>query len=168
MGQERLGHVASAAGAGAGARRLLAAALAGYRELGDRMGMASVQVLLGRLALRGGAAAAARERFAEGLRTAQAVGYLRPAVEGLEGLAAVAAAQGQAERALHLAGAAATLWAAAEKRPPQADAAELARSLAPARTALGTAGAAQAWAAGQSMTLEQAVADALADAPDAA
>jgi predicted ATPase len=133
---EDLGELAGAAGDPAEARRLLEASLDGYRELGDLVGVASVQILLGRVALRGARPAAAQEWFVAGLRAAQASGYFWRAVEGLEGLAAVAAAESQPARALRLAGAAAALRDAAELRPSPAEAEELARWLAPARAAL--------------------------------
>jgi hypothetical protein len=101
-----------------------------------------------------------------GLRTAQEAAFLWRAVEGLEGLAATAAADGRAGRALHLAGAAAALREAAELRLAPADAEELARWLAPARAALDADGAAAAWREGQAMTLEQAVACALEEDGD--
>jgi non-specific serine/threonine protein kinase len=160
---EVLGEVAVTGGDTAAARGLLDESLAGFRELGDRAGVASVQVLLGRLALRGGApaAGAARARFVAGLRAAQEQGFLWRTIDALEGLAAVAAAQGQAGRALRPGGAGAALRDAAENRPSPAERAELERWLAPARGALGPPEAAAAWAAGQAMSLEQAVAAAL-------
>ena len=91
------------------ARRLLEEGLALFRELGNAVGVASGHILLARQALRQGDPAAARQRFAAGLRGAQATGFFSRAVEGLEGLAAVAAATGQPARALRLAGAAAAL-----------------------------------------------------------
>jgi predicted ATPase/class 3 adenylate cyclase len=165
---EGLGQVAGATGDAAGARRLLEDGLMLHRELGDLVGVASGQVLLGRLALRGGDVGAGREWFVAGLRAAHEAGYFWRTVEGLEGLAAAAAVAGAPARALRLAGATAGLREAAELRPAPAERAELARWLAPARAALGAAGAAAAWTEGQALSLEQAVADALADAPDPA
>jgi hypothetical protein len=82
---------------------------------------------------------------------------------GPQHLAAVAAAQGRAGRALRLAGAAAALREAAEFRPPPADSAERERWVALARAALDADGAAAAWAEGPAMPLEQVVAYALED-----
>src|SRR5437667_74643 len=78
--------------------------------------------------------------------------------------AVLAAQQGQPVRALRLAG------AGAAHRPGinlgGAEQAWLDRMLAPARHALAETAQAAAWAAGQAMTLEQAVAYALSDEAD--
>jgi hypothetical protein len=161
---QRQGELLGATGDPGGARRTLDEALALFRALGGAAGVAAVQVLLGRLDLRQGDPAA-RERFVAGLRAAQEAGYPWGAAEGLEGLAAAAAAAGRPARALRLAGAAAALRDHLELRLPPAEREELERWLAPAHAALAPAAAAAAWAAGQSMPLEAAVADALADAP---
>jgi hypothetical protein len=79
-----------------------------------------------------------------------------------------AAARGQAERALRLAGAADALRETAALRPTTPEREALEQWLRPTRAALGAAEAEAARAAGRAMTLEQAVAYALADAPDAA
>ena len=77
----------------------------------------------------------------------------------------MAAAQEQHERALRLGGAAAALRAAAgealERRFDFLPQATLDRWIDPAREGLSPESAAAAWAAGEAMTLEQAVAYAL-------
>jgi hypothetical protein len=89
----------------------------------------------------------------------------RPAERFLAGHAGVATARGQPARAVRLAGAAS---AAAAGRPLQpTDQATPEGGLARARTALTAAALAAAWTAGQAMTLEQAVAAALEEAPAA-
>jgi DNA-binding CsgD family transcriptional regulator len=117
------------------------------------------------LALRQGDPAAARGRFAAGLRAAQAAGFRWRAVEALEGLAAVAAGAGRAAGALRLAGAAAAVREGSEMRPAPAEREEVERWLAPARRALRAEAAAAAWAAGQALSLDEAVAAALEDEP---
>jgi len=79
----------------------------------------------------------------------------------LEYLGAAAAAEGQAERALHLAGAAAALRGAHRVSVDDLQRRWLADRLADARAALGDR-AAVAWAVGEQMTLDGAVAEALA------
>jgi predicted ATPase/class 3 adenylate cyclase len=162
-----LGEAAEAAGDAAAARAALEEGLALHRELGNANGLAAGQVKLGRLALGQGDPAGARARFVAGLRAAQESGFLQLLVEALEGLAAVAAAKGRAARALRLASAAAALRAPGELRPAPAERAELEQWLTPSRTVLGAEGAALAWAEGQGMTLEQAIADALEEPGDA-
>ena len=94
--------------------------------------------------------------------------YQRVAL-ALAALGGTAAARGAHERALRLGGAAAALRAAAgawlERLFDFVPRATLDRWLDPARARLSPGRAAAAWAAGQAMTPEQAVAYALADAP---
>jgi hypothetical protein len=80
-------------------------------------------------------------------------------VKGLAGLAEVAAAQRQAERAGRLFGAAARLLP-----PSSSDREELDRRSAAAGATLDAAPFEAGWAAGQAMTEEQAIAEALEDA----
>jgi hypothetical protein len=79
----------------------------------------------------------------------------------LDGLAMVAAGQGQATRALRLAAASAGLSDLAMQPVYPIERPELERALTPIRQALGERDATAAWAEGQAMTLEQAVAYAL-------
>ena len=103
--------------------------------------------------------------FAESLRLAHRLGQ-RPAVaRELRWLAIVAGAQDQWARALALAGAVATdstSSGVAWLNPPG-----LEQVRARARAVLGDPAAAAAWAAGRAMSLDQAVAYALEDAPEA-
>ena len=73
-----------------------------------------------------------------------------------------AAARGQPGRALRLGGAAAALTQTTGRPLDLADQAALDGGLAPARRALPAAAQATAWAAGQALPLEHAVAEALA------
>jgi DNA-binding NarL/FixJ family response regulator len=82
--------------------------------------------------------------------------------ETLEGFARLAAAEDQPERALRLAGAAAALREAMGTPLPPFWAADLERSLEPARQALSAEAWAAAWAAGRAMPLAHAVTEALA------
>jgi tetratricopeptide (TPR) repeat protein len=80
-------------------------------------------------------------------------------VKALAGLAEVAAAQGQAERAGQLFGAAVTLLPSAGIYRE-----DMSRRITAARAKLNAATFEAGWAAGQAMTEEQAIADALQDA----
>jgi predicted ATPase len=80
-------------------------------------------------------------------------------VKGLAGLAEIAAVQGQAERAGRLFGAAARLLPATSSSRE-----EVHRRIAAARARLDTATFEAGWAAGQAMTEEQAITEALQDA----
>jgi hypothetical protein len=80
-------------------------------------------------------------------------------VRGLAGMAEVAAAQGQAERAGRLFGAADRLLPSASSYREDVN-----RRVAPARSHLDAAAFTTGWTAGQAMTEEQAVTDALQDA----
>jgi hypothetical protein len=89
----------------------------------------------------------------------QRVGHELGIVKGLAGLAEVAAAQGQPERAGRLFGAAARLLPATSSYRE-----EVQRRSAAARAPLDTATFEAGWAAGQAMTEEQAITEALQDA----
>jgi hypothetical protein len=80
-------------------------------------------------------------------------------VGALAGLASVAAAEGQAVRALHVAGASAAVGATAELRLPEREREALEQALRAG--ALDDRATEAAWAEGQALTLEQAVAYAL-------
>jgi hypothetical protein len=92
------------------------------------------------------------------------MGHKQGMAENLEGLAAVAAAQAQPERAARLFGAAEALRTAVGAPRPHAERAEHERHFAAARAALGEEAFAAAWGAGRAMPLEAAVSYALADA----
>jgi predicted ATPase len=104
----------------------------------------------------------AKTLYREGLslwQDMQRVGNELGIVKGLSGLAEVAAAQGQAERAGRLFGATVRLLPSNSMYLE-----DLNRRLAAARTQLGAATFEAGWAAGQTMTEEQAITEALQDA----
>jgi predicted ATPase/DNA-binding XRE family transcriptional regulator len=158
----RLGEVAHAVGDFPRARRHYEEALALARESEERIVLAWAPHHLGRLAIEEGDFAAAGARLAEGLRMhredTDKVGYLH----SLAAFAGLAAATGQAVRALRLAGAVAALSEAigAPVQPSERRAFE--QRVGAAREALGPGQAAMAFAAGRAMSPEQAVAYALA------
>ncbi len=101
--------------------------------------------------------------FAEALRLSVDVGDRSNAAYCLEGVAEVAAEQGQPSRAVRLWGAAATLLATfdPELYPHTPDRARRDAAVASARARLGEGPFAEAWAAGERLTLEQAVVEAV-------
>jgi DNA-binding CsgD family transcriptional regulator len=131
------------------------------RELDSSWALARALHALGEIALGQGNYARARKHFSESLAAAQASGATSEVVGALEGLAAVAAARGQPERALRAAGGAAHLrqMLRVPLHPRQREL--LDSRLAPTRVALDEAGWAAAWAQGQALSLEHLLADVL-------
>ena len=166
---DSLGDVAHDQGDYARAAVLLQESLALYRALGDQRGTAASLHSLGDVAREQGDYARAAALLQESLALRRQAGHKRGIARCLEGLAGVGGARGQAGRAARLYGAAAALREAIGVPLPPADRAVHDRGLAAARAGLGEAAFAIAWAAGQALPLEQAVADALepADAPPA-
>jgi predicted ATPase/DNA-binding SARP family transcriptional activator len=191
-----LADVARKQGNYAEATALYTEALTLYRQLGDHQlpAFAAVLARLADVALEQGDWTAAQTHVAESLVIAWDTGQGdTPQLAGaLEAQAVLAAVQGTPGRALRLAGAAAALQArlhrpvgASERATPHAlvhlaltqhrlnrpvgasEQATLERRLAPARQALSLAEQATAWAAGQAMTPQQAIADALVGLPSA-
>ena len=95
--------------------------------------------------------------FEESLAIFRELGNKLGIAQNLEGLAAVAVAQAQSERAARLFGAAEGLREVIGAPLPSADRAEHDRSVAAVRTALGEEAFAAAWAEGRAISLEQAV-----------
>jgi predicted ATPase len=162
-----LGHVARAAGDVATARARYDASLALYRQVGDRTSTAYVLSHLGMLALDEGDPRAARPWLEESLGLHREVSSRRFVAGALEGVAGVAAAHGQAARALRLAGAAAALRAAIGRPQTATEQARLECWLRPARRELGAAASEAAWAAGRLVPIEHAIAEALRRPPRA-
>jgi tetratricopeptide (TPR) repeat protein len=149
------------------ARRLWEEALALRAAQRDRRGISDDLRCLGSLALAEGDSAAARARLTEALTVLQDAGHVWSMPRLLRGLAQVAAAQGQLRRAARLWGAGEAHYQAITGRPPPADrrlvpdpATESLRAL---RAMMDEEALSDAWAAGQEMSLEQAVAYALED-----
>jgi predicted ATPase len=130
-----------------------------YRQVGDRQGEAWALVELGTTALRQDDIPAASAYLVEGLIVSQELEYKWGMFHALGGLAHVAAAQGQAERAQRLAGAAFALKDAIGASSgyltePDLDSRHGSPPLSEQALAI-------AWADGQRMTLEQAIAEGL-------
>jgi hypothetical protein len=126
--------------------------------LNDKQGIAESLVLLGKVARIQGDYAAAQAHLHESLILVRELGDKRALAIGIEEVAALASACGQAERALRLAAAAAGLREAIGHPLTPMEQAELESWLVPARQALSEAIYTAAWEAGQALTLEQAIA----------
>ena len=159
----RRGQIALAVGDLAGAARYLEEAERRQRALGHTWGLSETLRYLGDLARARGDLDAALARYRESLALAEESGDRLFVADALDGVASVAAARGQAERAARLHGAAATLRErlGAAVAPWERPAYE--RDVAAVRAALGAEAFAAAWAAGAALPLEAAVAEALAD-----
>jgi predicted ATPase/class 3 adenylate cyclase len=161
MAVGHLGTVARLQGRYAEARAQLERALTLCRAAGWYPGNQIWLGALGDLARVEGDAAAARARYAEVLRNARTNRYDFTWQQGVCAFAVLAAQQGALERAVRLVG------AVPERVRPRVQMhlpylwAELEAALATARQVLGDAAFQQACEAGQAMTPEQAVADAL-------
>jgi hypothetical protein len=147
----------------AAANRLLHQSLEMYRRLGLSRFSALLLQALGDLAISSGDRDRARPLLTESLQLMTQVTERLGLHLAVDSLAHVALDEGEAERAVRLAGAAARLralrgtrdWPAVERRREA--------WLAVARQALPAATFSAAWAEGQAMTQDQAVAAALAD-----
>jgi ATP/maltotriose-dependent transcriptional regulator MalT len=114
--------------------------------------------LLGQLAIDLGDLARARALLAESLLVARDWGKAGWGVApALVNLAELAVAEGQPERALRLAGAAAGLREARQARLQPTESARAEARVGSARRTLGDLAATKAWSEGKSMTLDEAV-----------
>jgi tetratricopeptide (TPR) repeat protein len=111
---------------------------------------------MGQLAQQQGDAARTRALYEENLTLAHEVEDVVRIARSLDAFACLAAEQGEAERAVRLSGAAATLAPVEALRSPTLRSAHD-RWMAAARTQLGEAAFAAAWADGAAMNLDQAV-----------
>jgi tetratricopeptide (TPR) repeat protein len=141
-----------------------AESLALWQELGDRGGwIALVRNNQGWLAHIQGDEDLACALLAESLALAHQIADQNVIAWCLAGLGLVAIAQGRAERAARLLGAAKAPFDATGSLTDPFDRAEFDRSTAAARAQLGEEAFAAAWAAGRAMTLEQAIEEALGE-----
>ncbi len=132
------------------------------RELGDAWGLAGGLNNLGVLAHEQGDDGRALALLTESLIVAREVGDKTMLAYDLEDVASVLCAQGQPECAARLCAAAARLRESIGAPRPPGERASYDHTIASVRQALGGAFAA-AWAAGRSLPLERAVAEATAD-----
>jgi predicted ATPase/DNA-binding CsgD family transcriptional regulator len=165
---EDLGVVARIQGDLERAESLLGESLALSREVGDTWSVALALHSLGKVAFRRSDYSEAARFYTESLALSKQVRDRWIADDCLEGLAAVACAEGQRGRASRLLGASDALRETLGYRPLAAEQADHDRCVAAVRAGLGETAFAAAWAEGRTMTLEQAIDDALAaEAPAA-
>jgi predicted ATPase/Flp pilus assembly protein TadD len=158
-----MGKLATGQGDYAAARSLYEEALSINREIGNRHGEAVALHRLGLTAIARLQYAEARALLAESLALAREIDA-RPCVIGcLEGLAALARKEGEAERAARLFAAAEALREVIGSPLPPNDRPERDAHLAALREALGESAWSAAWEAGRALTWEQAAACALGE-----
>lgn len=157
-----LGHVLLDQGKPDEAEICVAEALGLYQAVGSPEGLGFVQLLQGRLALARGAVAAAEQFCLGSLVLLQDLGHQQNILSSLAGLAQVAAVRGQATRAVRLAGAVAARVESTGGCMPYPMCVVQAQALARARTALDTPHLTVTLQAGRALSLEQAIAEALA------
>jgi predicted ATPase/DNA-binding winged helix-turn-helix (wHTH) protein len=132
-------------------------ALQAFREAGDRWGCARSMADLGYVSCERKQYVAAHEAYCEALEVFAELGHKRGMARALEGLACLAAEQGQATRALKLAGAAEHLRRLISVRLPQAEQSRIDENLSPAWDSLSENDGKQAWAEGSAMSIEHAI-----------
>jgi predicted ATPase/class 3 adenylate cyclase/Tfp pilus assembly protein PilF len=138
-------------------------ALALARALGDQQDIGTYLGNVGAVTRQRGELAQAEAMFREALALYRELGDPLGCAQGLENLANTAAAAGQPERATRLAGAAMTIRERIAVPQSPANREDMEPELAAARAALGEAAWAGAYAAGRTLTLEQAIAEALGE-----
>lgn len=160
-----LGDVARASGDDRRAAALYTESLELLRAEGGSSGIPGLLHNLGYLARHRGGHHQAFRYFSDALALFRANGDRRGSAECLAGVASVAVAVGQPARAARLCGAAEATLQEVGAVPTPANAGEVARTLAAARSHLGDVAFAQAQAAGRGFALDQASAEvtALAD-----
>ncbi len=132
------------------------------REMGSARGAAMALTNMGEVARDRGDHGRAEDLYRESLTLLQDIGDKVLIAACLEGMAAVASEREQPERTVRLSAAAAALRAAIGAPLPPAEQTLHDRTVAGARAALGAVPCAEAWANGQALSLEQAIAMALA------
>jgi len=161
----RLGHVASREGDHQAAERLCEESLALARELGDNRSVGWALESAAPAALARGDLATARRLLDEGLALSQETGDKRAIAQWLEGLAELSAVEGRHAPAARLCGSAEALREAIGAPQPPSDRERYAAVQSRARAALGEEAFAAARDAGRAMSLDEAVAYALAQPP---
>jgi len=161
-----LGHLSLTQGDLESSARLCEESLTLFRTGGFGGAIGSALALMAELTWRQGDHERAQLLYNDAVRYAWSVGEKRHLATGLAGLASVAAAQRRFRRAARLFGAIEALrGVVGPSRHPRG--AGVDQALATVRAALTDGEVSAAWAEGQSMTLEQAVAYALEEPPPA-
>jgi predicted ATPase len=155
------GDVAREQGDATEAQKLYEQSLEAFHEFGDRWGTALALADLGNLARDRRDFAGARSLYRDSLRIFQELDYKRGVAQILESFACAAADQGEAKRALALAGSAAALRHALGTPLGPSEQAKLEANLESARKRLAGSEGASAWMEGWTTPLEKTVETAL-------
>jgi tetratricopeptide (TPR) repeat protein len=161
MALNNLGEVARLQGDYAGAGGYYEETLTTFREAGEEAQLPRLICCLGYVVWHQGDLERALALFQESLTLFRKLGISRGIAECLAGLAGLAASRGRPQEAARLLSAAEALLKASGSTWWPADRVEYERNLATLRAALSEAAFAAAWAEGQAMTLERAIAYAL-------
>jgi predicted ATPase/DNA-binding CsgD family transcriptional regulator len=153
-----LGMMALGQGDYAAARQMIEESLAMTRAMRDRRGVVKGLSVLGDILLNQGDVAAARAAYEESVAILGEIDDKWWVAWCLEGLAGIAAAQRQPRSAARLFGAAEALRESIPAPRPPAYRSDYERNLRAVRAQLDEAAFAVAWAAGRTMTAEQALA----------
>ncbi len=156
-----LGSVAAAQGDDATAQELFAQSVPLVRTTGDRYDVANIQVEVGLTMVRQGDITRGQDLLLQGLRLWRDIGPRTGIAMALSGIAEVAAATGQSERAGRLFGAARLLYSPNRRLQSDHATIDLEQSIARAREQLDSEAFSSGWNTGQSLSEEQAIADAL-------
>jgi len=132
-------------------------ALQAFREAGDRWGCARSLADLGYVSSERKQYEAAHEAYREAIEAFVQLGHKRGMARALEGSACLAAAQGQAARALKLAAAAQHLRRLISVHLPHADQSKLDENLSLAWKSLSESDGKRAWAEGSTMSIDDAI-----------
>jgi predicted ATPase/DNA-binding CsgD family transcriptional regulator len=143
------------------AKELCDESLAIRKALGYKGGCAHTLTILGRIALKQGAYERATACYKESVTLSQETGGQEGIATALEGLAAVAGAQGQPVRAARLYGFAESLRTLLGAPLPPIDRPAYQHTVAALRAQLDEPSFLNAWTAGQALTLEEAIAEAV-------
>jgi predicted ATPase/class 3 adenylate cyclase len=152
-----LGEVALRLGDYENATRLLEESLTLRRQLGNKWGVGVSLGTLGWIAISQRDWIRAKEKLRESLRVRHEIGDKGGCAWCLERLAEMAFALGQAEKAVHLLGAAAALRISIGSVIDPVDHAEYQDKLARLRTELGTSRFGSLWDEGHALTLDQVI-----------
>ncbi|MBA3643554.1 MAG: AAA family ATPase [Chloroflexia bacterium] len=167
MALHNLAQVGRLCGEGTAVAPRIEEALALARTLGEQWIVASALNALGHVMIEGGDDRRAAALFAESLQLGRARGNLDDVVDAIEGFARLGAETGDDERAVRLFGAAAAMREAIGVPCSPSDIAYFAPTLTALRSALGADRFTAVSAAGRDLSLEEAMAEAVAP-PDTA
>src|SRR6266536_3589393 len=161
LGLLNLGELARKRGDVARATEFLEEALADVRAIDMTWGIANILTLLGHLARQQQDYERAKVRYRESLALYHRLGNATYTAWCLEGIAAVACAEGRYERATRLCAAAAALRVAAQTPLPPAEQDDLDKVVITARAGLDELTFTEEWRIGSTMTQDDAISYAL-------